>query len=366
MGVLKYDIGNYAGQRQQDRCCHNPINCILPPYILERLSESPDESIRNQAIKARELAAATRTRRMLTQLRPTAMAIHHPAARKNRLVYDANGSESEADFTESLIRSEGDDPVSDAAVNEAYDNSGNVWDFFWNVFSRNSINDFGMTLVSTVHVGTSYNNAFWNGSLMAYGDGDGSLFLRFTKSLDVAGHEITHGVVMSTCDLTYYAQSGALNEHFADVFGALVAQWKSNTDADVSDWTIGADIMGPDTTANCLRTFKNEPAFKDDPILGDDPQPKHMDDYYTGYDDHRGVHINSGIPNHAFYLFALALGGKSWEKAGKVWYDTLPRLSRDSDFADMVQQTVDVAENLYGESSSEVESLNSAWRGVGL
>jgi Zn-dependent metalloprotease len=201
---------------------------------------------------------------------------------------------------------------------------------------------------------------------MAYGDGDGSLFIRFTKSIDVVGHELTHGVVTHTCNLEYQDESGALNEHFADVMGVLIEQWRKGHTAKQAGWMVGEEIMGPGTTAKCLRTFKAEPAYSNDPILGDDPQPKHLKDKYTGSDDNGGVHINSGIPNHAFYLVATEIGGNAWEKAGQIWYKTLLALNKTSDFAQMVSESEASALALHGSGSLPLKAVQKAWKAVGF
>ena len=223
-----------------------------------------------------------------------------------------------------------------------------------------------MSPISSIHLGRRLNNAFWTGEQMAYGDGDGSLFVRFTKSLDVVGHELSHGVITYTSNLEYRDEPGALNEHFADVFGSLVKQWKKHQTADEADWLIGNDIMGPDTDAGALRTLTEEPAYEDDPLLGTDPQPKHMDDVYTGSQDNGGVHINSGIPNHAFYRASLEIGGEAWEKAGRIWYRTLLTLTATSDFGEMVERTLQEAAALFGSRSLEQRAVRNAWKAVGL
>ena len=346
-------------------CCHNPIHCILPPYILGRLSQSTDAKIRKLAIDAIEFGAAMRAQRTVLATLPIMSAIPSPEGTKNRLVYDAKHGAAWF-LPGQLVRAEGQKEVADAAINEAYDFSGDVYDFYKAIFSRNSLDDRGMSLISSVHMGQNFNNAFWNGEQMAYGDGDGSLFVRFTKALDVVGHELTHGVVTHTCNLQYQNESGALNEHFADVMGALIAQWRSGQTAQQAAWTIGAEIMGPGTTAKCLRTFKDEPAYQNDPILGTDPQPKHMRDKHTGSDDNGGVHINSGIPNHAFYRVATDIGGSAWEKAGLIWYKTLRALNQTSDFAQMVAETEASALALYGSGSLEQQAVQKAWKAVGL
>jgi Zn-dependent metalloprotease len=346
-------------------CCHNPIHCILPPYILERLSQSTDAKIRKVAVDAIEAAAALRTERLVLTTLPAMSAIPSPGGRKDRLVYDAKHG-TPWSLPGKLVRREGQRAVKDAAVNEAYNHSGYVYDFYSRIFARNSLDDRGMSLISSVHLGRNFNNAFWNGEQMAYGDGDGSLFVRFTKALDVVGHELTHGVVTHTCNLQYQGESGALNEHFADVMGTLVSQWRARQTAKQATWAIGAEIMGPGTTAKCLRTFKDQPAYQGDPLLGDDPQPKYLKDKYTGSDDYGGVHINSGIPNHAFYLVATELGGQAWVKAGMIWYKTLRALNQSSDFAQMVTQTEASALTLYGAGSTEQKAVAKAWKTVGF
>lgn len=201
---------------------------------------------------------------------------------------------------------------------------------------------------------------------MCYGDGDGRIFIRFTKSFDVVGHELTHGVISHTCNLVYSKEPGALNEHFADVFGSLVKQWSKRQTAAKADWLIGADIMGPETSAKSLRTFKAEKAYENDPLLGTDPQPKHIRDKYTGSGDNGGVHINSGIPNHAFYLAATEIGGRAWERAGQIWYKTMLKLNASSNFKDMVELSTESAATLFGNGSKEHKAVAKAWKSVGF
>ena len=201
------------------------------------------------------------------------------------------------------MRDEHDPASGDAAVDEAYNYAGSTWRFYNKVFGRNSLDDQGMTLVQSVHAGVGYDNAFWDGRQMVYGDGDGVIFTRFTKSVDVVGHELTHGVVSFTSGLEYYAESGALQRAFADVFGSLVKQYRRRQTAKSADWLIGKEILVPKPTRTALRSMKAPgTAYLNDPDLGDDPQPSHYRDRYRGSSDSGGVHINSGIPNHAFYL----------------------------------------------------------------
>jgi len=346
-------------------CCRNPIHCILPPYVLDHMAESDDPKVRRLAVESIARSASLRATRTALAQFPLMAAAVSPDGKKDRLVYDMRNQGSTF-LPGRLVRREGGRKSRDVAVNEAYDYSGATYDFYKKIFGRNSLDDRGMTLVSSVHLGRKYNNAFWNGEQMAYGDGDGVIFIRFTRSLDVVGHELTHGVVSHTSNLEYRNESGALNEHFADVFGSLVKQWKRKQTAAKADWLIGPDIMGPGTQARSLRTFKAGRAYENDPNLGTDPQPKHLKDKYMGSADSGGVHINSGIPNHAFYLVATALGGSAWVKAGDIWYRTLLALNRTSDFAQMVNMTTQSAGSIFGAGSTEEKAVIKAWQAVGF
>jgi Zn-dependent metalloprotease len=270
------------------------------------------------------------------------------------------------------VRSEGEKKTADPAVNEAYDFSGDTFDFFYSLFGRNSLDDAGMSLISSVHVGEAdgrgyqpMSNAFWDGSQMAYGDGDGAVFRRFTRSLDVVAHELTHGVQAFTSNLLYRGQSGALNEHFADVFGVLVRQWRAGESADKASWLVGSEVLVPAPTRRAIRDMEHPgTAFTDDPALGSDPQPDHMKKLYTVPSDSGGVHINSGIPNRAFVLAAQALGGPAWEQAGRVWYEAMLQISRTSQFADLARITAQIAGDTLGAAAKK--AVKAAWKKVGL
>jgi Zn-dependent metalloprotease len=347
--------------------CHNPVHCFLPPYVLDNLLNSDNPEIRNLAVSTIAAGAAARATRVTLATMPRMSAIPSPTSRKHRLIYDME--RRDVPLPGKLVRSEGDSPIADEAVNEAYDYSGYTYDFYMDVLNRNSLDDNGMSLISSVHVterGVNMSNAFWNGEQMAYGDGDGSLFLRFTKALDVVAHELTHGVVTHESNLEYLNESGALNEHFADVMGELVKQWHLKQTATEANWLMGDSIMGPGTRVKGIRSFKAEKAYENDPDFGTDPQPKHMRDKYTGSRDRGGVHINSGIPNHVFYLVATKLGGHAWEKAGKIWYATLKSLNSRSQFQDAAVQTHQNAGILFGSGSIEQQTVKEAWNTVGI
>ena len=346
---------------------HDPIQCVIPPYITDRLTQSEDPETRARAIANLAMSAAMRARRVMAQAMPALMASQAPAGAgaKNRLVYDAKQSDQ---LPGSLARSEGDKKSGDAAVDEAYDGSGDTYDFYNKIFGRNSLDDDGMTLSSSVHVaepgGSPMNNAFWDGEQMAYGDGDGAIFQRFTKSLDVIGHELTHGVQSFTSNLRYFGQSGALNEHFADVFGILIRQWKRGETALAASWVIGAEVFVPAPTRRGIRDMENPgTAFVNDPDLGTDPQPAVLSKLYKGGRDLGGVHINSGIPNRVFALTAKALKGNAWETAGRIWYNTMVQLRSNAQFLDCAKMTVLVSGN---EGAVAKKAVKAAWKKVGI
>lgn len=337
-----------------------PICCVLPPHMLEHLAQNGNPSQRDWAFYTLEVSAQFRGRREVVG-NLTFMA---QPGEKHRSVYDAKGGST---LPGVLVRSENDPPHSDPVVNEAYDGAGATYDFYHEVFDRNSVDNNGLRLDASVHYSTKYDNAFWNGSQMVYGDGDGELFQSFTKCIDVIAHELTHGVTQHQAALQYLGESGALNESFSDVFGSLVKQRVKNQTVDQADWIIGDSIFTKKVKGVGVRSLKAPGTAYDDPVLGKDPQPTHVKDMYTGDKDHKGVHINSGIPNHAFYLSAMEIGGLAWEKTGKIWYVTLcDRLDSKANFQQAAQATIKVAGELYGEASKEQKAVQNAWQKVGV
>ena len=343
---------------------HSP-RFFIPPYILDALTRAVDEATRRSAIESVIASAAMRARRDTLSCLPLMAAIPSVRQAKERRIYDMRGGTYP--LPGKPIASEGGKkPLKPGAVREAYENLGLTYDFYKTRFGRNSLDGEGQALIASVHYGKAYNNAFWNGEQMVFGDGDGKIFTRFSRSLDVVAHELSHGVVAHTCNLEYHGEPGALNEHFADVFGVLTEQWSLGQTADKASWLVGAEILGPKAGIKAIRTFKGEKAFAGDPLFGTDPQPKHMKDFYNGEDDDGGVHINSGIPNHAFFLAASALGGKAWETIGPVWYKALSALDRKSGLKDAARTTWEIARRVYGPKSREATAVKAGWKGVGL
>lgn len=226
-----------------------PIQCIVPPHMLEEMVQKGDKKQREWALRTIALSEKLRGRREAF----AEVYVATPVGMKFRSVYDAkNGTALPGD----MVRKEGDPDSSDIAVNEAYDGAGATYDLYYEIYERNSIDDRGMRLDSTVHYAVDYDNAFWDGRQMVYGDGDGKLFERFTKSIDVIGHELTHGVTEHEAALAYADQPGALNESFSDVFGSMVKQRVLNQTAEEADWLIGEGLFTSNVNGVALRSMK--------------------------------------------------------------------------------------------------------------
>jgi Zn-dependent metalloprotease len=272
-------------------------------------------------------------------------------------VYDSNN-------TQTLPGAEISDPEgsSDPTAPNVFDQTTKVAQFYSQVFNRNSVDGMGMTLLSSIHYGVKYNNAFWNGMQMTYGDGDGAIFMDFSRGNDVIGHELTHGVTQHSLQLIYANQPGGLNESISDCFGSMFRQWSANQNVNDADWLIGSDIMGPTARQRgftCLRDMSDPAASH---CLS--PQPTNFSQYQDGMDPHE----SSGIPNLAFYTTATAIGGNSWEKAGQIWYNALtgsgpnPNMKMKA----FANSTRALAAQLYPDDTSVAGAVNAGWKAVGL
>ena len=341
------------------------INCITPPHLLKKLLENSDGRVRDAALRTLLATSRLRGERTIRGLMASAAAV---STQGRRTISDCGSNISLPAAT--IGRTE-DGPASmDDSVNRAFVGLGDTRDFYREVLDRDSVDGQGMRLNAYVHYGESYNNAFWDGSEMIFGDGDGVLFTDFTKSVDVIAHELTHGVTEFTAGLEYHNQSGALNESMSDVFGSLVKQWSAKKAADQADWLIGAEIFTPDFAGDALRSMKNPGKAYNNPTLGRDPQPDHMSKYAnlpdTDAGDNGGVHINSGIPNKAFYLTAIGIGGYAWEAPGHIWYEALRASTSTTDFLEFADTTYLKAGQLYGSQGTEQQAVLSAWKEVGI
>ena len=336
---------------------------FVPPYLLQRVALRA--GTRHASDSGRETLQVDDRLRARRESPPGQMAAPPLPGTKTRVVHTANNTES---LPGEVVRSDGDPPVGDAAVDEAFDSSGQVWDMFDSQFGRQSIDGRGGTVSITVHYGRDYDNAFWDGTQLVFGDGDGQIFERFTKPMDVMAHEFTHGVTQFTVGLAYQDQPGALNESISDVFASMAKQRVLGQTAAEADWLIAVGLFMPGINAKALRSMREPGTAYDDPQIGRDLQVGSMADYVETEGDSGGVHINSGIPNRAFALAALDIGGYSWEKAGQVWYDTMVngRLSARASFESFAQATVTSARRLFPREESVAEKIRAAWVEVGL
>ena len=351
-----------------DSAHQHSIFCILPPEILANIAKNGTAEQRDAAIQALSLDATFRTQRLTFNFLGGPLGrqdVSGAAPAVQRTIYDAGNGQS---LPGKVVRNEGAPPSTDVEVDEAYDGLGATFDFYLSAYQRNSIDNAGLPLDASVHFGQKYNNAFWNGQQMVFGDGDGTIFNRFTISLDVIGHELTHGVTGSEVNLTYQGESGALNESISDVFGSLVKQFKLGQTAAQADWLIGAGLLAPGINGVALRSMKAPGTAFNDKLLGKDPQPADMTGFVHTTQDNGGVHTNSGIPNHAFFLVATGIGGQAWEKAGQIWYDTIcdKALSQSASFAAFASRTVAHAGQKYGSTSVERKAVIDAWKQVGV
>jgi len=347
----------------------------VPAKLLRKLADKAPATDRPVLHGHIETATRLRTQRSaLGALGASAAPTHQHPSHPNyrRSIFDlASGTE----LPGKPLRDEGDGPVSDAAANHAYDNTGITLDFYLQVLGRRSIDNRGMRVESSIHFGKNFGNAMWTGERMVYGDGDQNVS-GFPAALDIIAHELTHGVTQNmikgglgvvpvapkdrefkeqTHDLR--GQAGALNESFSDVVGSMVKQWHAGQDVTKANWLLGEHLLAAHH-GRAIRSLK-------DPgnralTWYEDEQYKSMDDYADGAD----VHDSSGVPNHAFYLAAQYLGGFSWEKAGAIWYEAFAKLTSAATFKDAARVTRQVASQKFGVGSKEHKAVTSAWQAV--
>lgn len=351
----------------------SPVQCIIPPYISDKLINSADKNIARIAANTKFRSFRFRSDReffksineeekkllgIVTQKKVV------PTAKME--VYNCKNSTS---LSAALLMWRDSDPKlpADKSAKNVINAGKDTWHFYYDLFGRNSVDNLGMTIQQYIHYDKKYDNAFWDGRRMIYGDGDGKIFGTFTGDIDIVGHELTHGVTQYEINLDYHVQAGALNESFSDIFGIMIKQRALNLDVNQSDWLIGEKVLLGDQYA--LRSMKAPgTAYKNHPDLGDDPQPATMDNYVklpdTAEGDWGGVHYNSGIPNFAFYVAAQNMGGYAWEKAGKIWYGAITdktNLKPNATFSDVKKATINIAKRLYGAKSAEAIAVKDGW-----
>jgi len=351
-----------VGTMSTGEAAYTSIQGIVPGYLLARLARS-DRYERAARAAQQTLVAGRPVFHSTLELSIGAdgSLIAEVSAAPTRSIFDAQNTEK---LPGVLVRSEDDEPVADAAVNEAFDGLGATFQLLLDAFTRDSLDGAGAPLHATVHYGDRYDNAFWDGSRMVFGDGDGEVFTSFTRSVSVIGHELGHGVIQSSSGLVYQGQSGALNESIADVLGVLTEQHLLDQTADQASWLVGEGIFTEAVQGRALRSMLEPGTAYDDDELGKDPQPAHMRDYVQTDEDNGGVHINSGIPNRAFALAARAVGGHAWEGAGLAWYRALTGgLEPTAGFSEFAEATLTAAADI---GVTVETAVREAWVAVGV
>lgn len=344
----------------------HPVFCtIVPPHVLDKLSQADDPGLSGPARRTLEGDAARRTRRQMNTLVPSVptVATRTESDRPERILYDCRHGTQLPGFK---VRSEGEQPTQDASVNRAYAGLGATFELLLTAYGRRSIDGNGLPLIGSVHYDEQYNNAFFDGEQMVFGDGDGEIFLDFTVAIDVIGHELTHGLTQYTANLSYFGQSGALNESMSDVFGSLVKQYSLGQTADQADWLIGAGLLAPGSRGGAAldevagngvrrRCARQGPAARVDGGL---------------HPHHRGQRRCTSELRHPEPRLLPAGHGARRQRVGaggRLWFDVLTGdgLAGDADFSDFARLTVEAAKDRYGEGD-ELEAVRKAWSEVGV
>lgn len=338
--------------------------CIVPKDILDRFAKDKKlaSELRQAAAASSRISDVLRTMRHqageLTALSHAAgLHVAELATAPKVTVYDCRHTQSLPGTPVAKPKT-----AKDATAKRTFVETTAVARFYKTVFGRNSIDDAGMTMMSSIHFGKNYNNAMWNGTQMVYGDGDGKLFVDFTRGNDVIGHELTHGVTQHSLQLGYSGDAGGLNESISDCFGSMFRQWQAGQDAAQADWLIGADIIGPVAAARGYKCLRNMANPADKAALG--PQPTRYSQITPGMDPH----YSSGPPNLAFATACRTLGGKSWERIGLVWYDALTTSGPQPGMSmpQFAARTRQLAAQRYPKQPAVATAVDAGWKKVGL
>ena len=338
---------------------------IIPKYVKDALVK---QGLMNKEVVDKALKMDASIRRSRKKIIANLMSPGMDGAAKktkkiaNRTVYNCQNTESLGRKHE--LRSEKDKKdVKDSDANLSFLYAGVIRDYYTKNLNRNSLDNKGLDLDLFIHYSKGYNNAFWDGKEMVFGDGDGHIFKHLACGIDVIGHELTHGVVQYTAALNNSEFPGTLNEHIADVFGTVIKQDYHKQNAKTGDWLIGNDVILPSFPGVALRSMKAPgTAFKGD------PQPANMKNYKPWNND---PHLNNGIPNRAFYLVAAGVNkikGLDTRLAGLLWYTALLSLKSNANFKDLYMTVKNAGASLTASKKIPDSSklIDAAFKTVGI
>jgi Zn-dependent metalloprotease len=338
---------------------------IIPDNILDKLPEQDKEDI--------DLDIFFREHRQFLLANPELKKPRRKVSHKEiRNLYD---SKNQYGYTTTPIATDEQIHSSKESQYPALQLANKTYDFFHNKFDLESFNNENAPIDVHINFGQKYNNAFWDGKRMVFGNGDGTYFNTFLIQ-NVFTHEFCHAITEYQCGLVYENQPGALNEHLSDVYAVCLDQLILKQKPTAATWLIGEGVFNTTKLpgAKALRSFKNELAY-DNPTIGKDPQPKHMKDYKnlpnTDKGDWGGVHINSGILNRAFYEFCILAEKEkgdervnySWNAPAKIWFGTYPRIKPLTQFKEFALDTISVTKRIHPQLETQIKK---AWQIVGV
>jgi len=281
-------------------------------------------------------------------------------------VYNANNTKENPN---TIVTDEGVNFQNDPTAIDVHYGTQQVDAYFKSIHQHNGIDNNNMPYLSWVHFGENFNHAFWNGNWMTYGDGDNINYKPLT-SIDMVAHEIVHGIIDFSSELIYLNETGALNESFADFFGEVIEAWAYGS----NDWILGAELVIADAKSG-IRNLSNP---KDMEMMQQQPDTYKGDLWYEGYNDHGGVHINSGVHNYMFYLlteggfgindhgYSYSIAGLGMDKVAEMAYECMTILPSNANFQNARNNFIQIATGLYGEESNEVEQVKEAYAAVGV
>jgi Zn-dependent metalloprotease len=343
------------------------VCCAVPKNMMRHLARQSDDPAHRQLLLD-QVARTSRLRGGRATASSTPSSRAQGSKPLHRRIFDA---QQETMLPGQLLRDEGNAPSGDDAANEVYDNLGLALQFFSSVLDLNSADGAGMRVDASVHYDYKFINAMWTGHQMAVGDGDGKGIRHLSRSLGIIAHEFSHAVsqhlvrgglgVVQLPDRPpeLKGEAGALNESFSDVFASMIKQWHAGHDVQQADWLLGEDIVSS-RGDHAIRSLK-DPGNKS-LTWAEDDQVKD----YRRFKPTQEAHTASGIGNHAFYLAAMQVGGRSWESLARVWLQGFSRLRSRATFLDAAHETMAAAAAIHGKTSTAYEAVRAGWKSVNV